>query len=211
MDIKEYKWLIDPIICNRINLCQDVKILVLAGPSGCGKTALSKYIVDKYPKFKVVKNYTTRRKRDEDIEGHFEYLSETEFFLKLENNEFFLARTNSKPFYAYSATEINEFLDNNIIPIFMFRHSGVEFLANKIINMFVAFIECDIEQSLLHTQDIEGTTSNGKAVETLTVNKKIHELLGDRNKKIYIVNNFTDDFYNNKQLNDELDRINRLC
>lgn len=208
---KEFQWKVDVNICNCINLYPDVKLLILSGPSGCGKTALAKYIVNRYSRYKVIKNYTTRKKREDDIEGHFEYLSEDEFNEKLGKNDFFMARTNIRPFYAYSGQDINELLDDNIIPIFMFRHSGLECLSKIIINMFVVFIDCGVNESILHTHDIEGTTSREIAGETLKFNRKIFESSNKRIEKIWIENNFTSAFFNNKTLNDELSRIEELC
>lgn len=78
-------WIYDE---NNVNSPFGRKLLIV-GQSGSGKTTLARYLCEKYPEvFEIIKNCTTRSKREED-RNDFRYFSVDEFMEAKENSEFF--------------------------------------------------------------------------------------------------------------------------
>jgi guanylate kinase len=56
------------------------RLFVVAAPSGAGKTTLVKALVDRNPQLRFSVSYTTRRKRENELEGRdYFFVGETEF------------------------------------------------------------------------------------------------------------------------------------
>lgn len=66
------------------------KLIIITAPSGSGKTSIVHYLLRKYPEqFSFSVSATTRKARENEIEGRdYYYLSEETFKQKIQNNEF---------------------------------------------------------------------------------------------------------------------------
>jgi len=65
------------------------KLFVISAPSGCGKTTIVKAILDRHPEFRFSVSATTRRKRDEEIDGRdYFFLSTVDFQRRIDAGEF---------------------------------------------------------------------------------------------------------------------------
>ncbi len=65
------------------------KIFVISAPSGTGKTSIMKPFLKKYPEFVYSVSATTRKKRENEIDGvDYFFISEEEFKVKIEKSEF---------------------------------------------------------------------------------------------------------------------------
>lgn len=65
------------------------KLFVISGSSGVGKGTVIKGFLEKNPEFMLSISYTTRAKREGEIEGkNYFYVSKEEFIQSVENSEF---------------------------------------------------------------------------------------------------------------------------
>lgn len=185
-------WIYDE---NNVNSPFERKLLVI-GQSGSGKTTLARYLCKKNPEtFEIIKNCTTRLKREEDRDD-FRYFSVNEFMRAKEKGEFFFARFGLKPLYGYKKTDYEEIVSNKKIPIFMFRFSGLKYLKNLMKNYFVIFLISDLNESLSYSKDED---SLNLIVESTSISKEIKNTIRefDREGERYIVirNNYKEDFF----------------
>lgn len=190
---EKISWKINLEFCKLLNSSKK-KILIFAGPSGSGKSFIAKYFLDKFHSLQVVKNFTTRRRREEDGVGHFEYISESQFKKMADENQFFMARTNRSPYYGYHIDDVKKIFENKQVPLFMFRHSGLQCLTEYVTHLYVCFCESDIAQLLTNSQDVEGTVSYEELKKTLEINKDIFaELTKSPDARCCVVVNKYDD------------------
>lgn len=64
-------------------------VIIISGPSGTGKGDVIKGFLDKNPNFNLSISYTTRAKREGDIDGvNYFFITKEEFKKSVENNEF---------------------------------------------------------------------------------------------------------------------------
>ena len=65
------------------------QIYIISAPSGAGKTSLVKAICGNNTSIKPSVSYTTRKKRDSEIEGKdYFFISKKEFYKKISKGEF---------------------------------------------------------------------------------------------------------------------------
>jgi guanylate kinase len=65
------------------------KLFVISAPSGCGKTTIVKAILERHPEFRFSVSATTRKKRDDEIDGvDYFFLSLAEFQRRIDAGEF---------------------------------------------------------------------------------------------------------------------------
>ena len=137
---------------NNVSLSAERKLLIV-GQSGSGKTTLARYLCMKYPElFEIIKNCTTRLRREDD-EEEFCYLSVDQFIRAKENSEFFFARFGAKPLYGYKKVDYEKIVCSKKIPIFLFRFSGLQHLRNLMKNYYVIFLISELDESLLRSKD----------------------------------------------------------
>jgi guanylate kinase len=64
--------------------------IIIGGPSGSGKTTLIELFLNKFKNFNLSKSYTTRKIRENEIDGEEYFFISKESFLQMkDNNEFF--------------------------------------------------------------------------------------------------------------------------
>lgn len=65
------------------------RIFVISAPSGTGKTTIIKHLLKEIPNLKFSVSATTRKKRENEIDGvDYFFITEEEFLEKIKNNEF---------------------------------------------------------------------------------------------------------------------------
>jgi guanylate kinase len=65
------------------------KLFVISAPSGCGKTTIVKAILERHPEFRFSVSATTRKKRDDEVDGRdYLFLSPEEFQRQIDTDEF---------------------------------------------------------------------------------------------------------------------------
>ena len=78
------------------------KIIIISSPSGAGKTTICKYLIKKMNNVNLSVSYTTRNKRNNEIDGKDYYFISKEEFIKLKRNNFFIE--SAKIFNNYYAS-----------------------------------------------------------------------------------------------------------
>ncbi|EOS70990.1 hypothetical protein C818_00998 [Lachnospiraceae bacterium MD308] len=180
---------------NNVSLSAERKLLIV-GQSGSGKTTLARYLCMKYPElFEIIKNCTTRLRREDD-EEEFCYLSVDQFIRAKENSEFFFARFGAKPLYGYKKVDYEKIVCSKKIPIFLFRFSGLQHLRNLMKNYYVIFLISELDESLLRSKD---EISNSLFLESKFISEEIKNTISEfeKNKRKYVIvnNNYKEDFF----------------
>jgi guanylate kinase len=86
-------------------------IIAISAPSGAGKTTIVKRIIKEFPNLVYSISATTRKKRDNEINGEdYYFLSEDEFLQKIKNNEF----VEWEKVYDYYYGTFKNFIEENI-------------------------------------------------------------------------------------------------
>ena len=87
------------------------KILVVSAPSGAGKTTIMQNMLKKHPELVFSVSATTRKRRNNEIDGkHYFFITEKEFKKKIENDEFI----EWERFYDYYYGTLKSFVKENI-------------------------------------------------------------------------------------------------
>ena len=98
--------------------------IILSGSSGVGKNTIIGEIEKKYPQFKLMPTYTTRKKRENEVNGYpFYFISKEEFQDKIKQGELIEYEYIHNNFYGSSYKIFNEFIKNNVILI---KDIGIE-------------------------------------------------------------------------------------
>ena len=66
------------------------KIIIISSPSGAGKTTICNYLIRKIKNINLSVSYTTRRKKNNELEGKDYFFVNKEKFNKLKKNKFFI-------------------------------------------------------------------------------------------------------------------------
>ena len=75
------------------------KIIIISSPSGAGKTTICKLLIKKLKNVELSVSYTTRNKRNNEIDGKDYHFISKEKFIKLRQINFFIE--NAKIFNNY--------------------------------------------------------------------------------------------------------------
>ena len=117
-------------------------MLILSSPSGAGKTTLTKKIQQKYQNFKISISHTTRKPRQNEVEGiDYFFINYKEFEKKISNKEFYEYAKIFDNFYGTSRDSVNELLKNNNNVLFDIDWQGTQQLSKfkelKLIKIFL--------------------------------------------------------------------------
>ena len=75
------------------------KIIIISSPSGAGKTTICKYLIKKLNNVDLSVSYTTRNKRNNEIEGKDYFFTSKEKFIELKRKNFFIETAKIFDFY----------------------------------------------------------------------------------------------------------------
>ncbi len=91
-------------------------LLILSSPSGAGKTTLTKKIQQKYQNFKLSISHTTRKPRDNEIEGiDYYFVTKNEFGNLINTESFYEYAKIFENFYGTSKKNVDEVIKKNDI------------------------------------------------------------------------------------------------
>lgn len=89
------------------------KIIVLTGESGSGKSYFQKKLIENNSNFKKIVIYTTRPKRDNEVDGEDYYFVDNEYFTDMKDNGCFIECAKYRDwFYGIAKSSINQVLDD---------------------------------------------------------------------------------------------------
>ena len=108
------------------------KIIIISSPSGAGKTTICKYLIKKLNNVDLSVSYTTRNKRNNEIEGIDYYFINKEKFIKLKRKKFFIETAKIfNNYYASSFINLNLSSKKNKHILFDIDWQGARSLRNK--------------------------------------------------------------------------------
>jgi guanylate kinase len=117
------------------------KLFVISGSSGVGKGTVIGGFLKKNPKFKLSISYTTRKKREGEVEGvNYFYISREEFLKGVENDEFLEWAEFSGNLYGTKKEYIKKCLDNRADIILEIDTQGALQVKEKLPNSVLIFI-----------------------------------------------------------------------
>ena len=117
-----------------MSVIKDGIMVILSSPSGAGKTTLVK-LLSKSKKFKISISHTTRKARNNEVNGKdYHFVNENEF-KKLINNEKFLEYAKVfKNYYGTTSFPVSKNLENGQNIIFDIDWQGADQIKNKKLN-----------------------------------------------------------------------------
>lgn len=193
IEIDNIIWNLDKKYIDIIN--QYFKILLIIGPSGSGKSTIANYIESKF-NYKMINLYTTRKLRGDFLDKNTISISKEEFLSKISKKEFFLSRTGLEPFYGYTKYDFDSIINENKIPIFMFRNHGIKLMSKFIKNMDVIFITGNAKDIANRSQSIAPHFSECDIQKVLDENRHMIDKLLIRGINIQIIQNtFDNNFF----------------
>ena len=102
-------------------------LLILSSPSGAGKTSLSKKIKEEIKNFEISISHTTRKPRNDEINGKdYHFISKEEFSKKINNNEFYEYAKIYDNYYGTSKKGVNDLLEKNKNIVFDIDWQGTQ-------------------------------------------------------------------------------------
>jgi len=120
----------------------DSIMVILSSPSGAGKTTLTKKVQQKYQNFKISVSHTTRKPRQNEIDGvDYYFLEKNEFKNKIKNNEFYEYAKIFDNYYGTSKKSVLDLIKNKNDILFDIDWQGtqqlIKFKELKLIKIFI--------------------------------------------------------------------------
>ena len=110
-----------------MSIKEECVLLILSSPSGAGKTSLSKKIKEEIKNFEISISHTTRKPRNDEINGKdYHFISKEEFLKKINNNEFYEYAKIYDNYYGTSKKAVNDLLEKNKNIIFDIDWQGTQ-------------------------------------------------------------------------------------
>ncbi len=110
-----------------MNIKEECFLLILSSPSGAGKTSLSKKIKEEIKNFEISISHTTRKPRNDEVNGKdYHFISKEEFLKKIDNNEFYEYAKIYDNYYGTSKKAVNDLLEKNKNIIFDIDWQGTQ-------------------------------------------------------------------------------------
>ena len=119
------------------------KIIIISSPSGAGKTTICKYLIKKMNNVDLSVSYTTRNKRNNEIDGKDYFFTSKEKFIELKRKNFFIETAKIfNNYYASPYTNINFTSKKNKHILFDIDWQGArnlrkKFNKNNILDFFI--------------------------------------------------------------------------
>ncbi len=96
---------------------RNLRIVLITGASGVGKSTLTEGLLRSMPRSMFMTSTTTRRPRDEDFSGEYEYISKGEFEAAVARGEFFVYTKFSRNYYGMREASIKASLERKSLSI----------------------------------------------------------------------------------------------
>ncbi|MFA7659122.1 MAG: guanylate kinase [Candidatus Gastranaerophilaceae bacterium] len=191
------------------NTAKKKKLFVISGSSGVGKGTVIKEFLEKNPEFCLSTSYTTRGKREGEIEGvNYFYVSKEEFLASVKNDEFLEWAEFSGNYYGTKKAFIQKCLNENKDLILEIDTQGALKVKAKMPEAVLIFIAPPSYQDLefrLRNRNTESEEAiskrldfvkleikNSESFDYRVVNDKIGDAIAELEKIINTERNFSD-------------------
>ncbi|RVU55528.1 guanylate kinase [Anaerosphaera multitolerans] len=120
-------------------------IYLIVGASGTGKTTQANLLRKKDNFFKII-TYTTRKKREGEVNGlDYHFLSVPEF-LKLKKQDFFLETTHySNNYYGTPKAEFKKYIDSENNAVVVVDLNGVKKIKSEFKNAICIYLKSNVD------------------------------------------------------------------
>lgn len=126
-------------------------LYVISGSSGVGKGTVIKHFLSKHPDFMLSISYTTRAKREGEVEGvNYFYITKEEFLQSIENDEFIEWAEFSGNFYGTKKAFVEKTLSEDKNLILEIDTQGALLIKEKMEDAVLIFIAPPSYQDLEH-------------------------------------------------------------
>jgi len=129
-------------------------LVILSGVSGAGKDTIKRELMKRVENTDTIPSYTSRERRETDIEGQYYYISKPEFEQKVEEGEFYEYSLHHGNYYGTSKKVIDEKLKSGKIIIKDIDVNGTNNLIKllkdetKIVTIFLKVPKKELERRL---------------------------------------------------------------
>jgi guanylate kinase len=147
------------------------QLIVLSSPSGGGKTTICKALASRNPELKISVSATTRSPREGETEGvEYHFLSSSEFFRRVENDEFLEYEEVHGNYYGTLKSKVVHLLQDGSSVIFDIDVNGALAIKKKYSEAILIFIRPPSLEELkrrLRARKTEDPTSIEKRLQRL--------------------------------------------
>ena len=105
-------------------------VVCLVGPTGSGKNNVAKRLMEAYGMEKPI-TATTRPRRRDELEGHYRFLDENEFFAGMEADRFLETTVYSGYYFGTEASEIDSIVERSGVAVIPIDICGALTLKNR--------------------------------------------------------------------------------
>lgn len=157
------------------------KLFVISGPSGVGKGTVIKGFLERNPNFSLSISYTTREKREGEIDGiNYFFVSKEEFLNGVENDEFLEWAEFSGNYYGTKKSFVEKCLNEGKDLILEIETQGALQIKEKMSDAVLIFIAPP------SYQDLEFRLRNRKTESEESIAKRLDFVkLEIRNSEMY--------------------------
>lgn len=135
-------------------------LIVISGPSGVGKDTLVKNLLERDPRLRYSVSFTTRPKRDYELDGeHYTFVDEQRFKQLILEGEFLENATYNGRLYGTSASRVAALRQAGHDVILKIEVQGAEHVRRKVPDGVFIFIAPPSMDELLHRREGRGSES----------------------------------------------------
>ncbi len=146
--------------------------LVITAPSGAGKSTLIRKLIAEFPNFQFSVSYTTRRPRQDEIDGvDYNFISEEEFKAKIEEGFFTEWAQVHDYYYGTPLSEVLSVLEQGKDMLFDIDIQGAKQLKLTLPEAYFIFIFPPSMQELAKRL-VDRSTDSDEAIQTRLLNAK---------------------------------------
>lgn len=130
-------------------------LVILSGVAGAGKDTIKKELIKRFDNVESLPSYTSRPKREGDVEGQtYNFVTREEFEKKIENGEFYEYDVHHNHYYGTSKKLLNEKIESGKIIVKDIDVNGTEHLKDllatdtKVVTIFLRVPKEELEARL---------------------------------------------------------------
>ncbi len=169
-------------------------IFILVSPSGGGKTTIANKLIKNHSKsLNFVVTYTTRKQRENEVDGkHYHFITEDEFLKKIDANELFEYEKIHGNYYGNSKKKLETLLEKGVDVIYTVDIKGaLKFKEEYSSETCVVFLALPSKEEMLTRLKRRGDSSSDIERRLKTANSehaKLLELHGTGKIDYFVVN-----------------------
>jgi len=169
------------------------KLIIITAPSGAGKTSVTRYLLSIIPLLGFSVSATTRRPRNNEVDGSdYYFITEEEFHKEIQADAFVeWEMVYEGKYYGTLKSELDRIWDQNKIPLLDIDVKGAIHVYEQYENCLTIFIEPPSVEELKRRLEARGTESL-ESIQT-RLNKAVYELSFKHSFSKIIVNNVLED------------------